>query len=137
MTNILINTTVLARGVDIPDVENVINFDLPGDIEEYVHRIGRTGRVGTEGRAFSYFDWVDDGRIQRDLIEILKQYGQKVSELFQPLGDGWFRGNPKEKINIELQKKRNRRDGDSYYTDWDGSVTGPCRHDQKMKRRWS
>ena len=54
MTNILINTTVLARGVDIPDVENLINMDLVEDIEEYVHRIGRTGRVGTEGGAFSF-----------------------------------------------------------------------------------
>ena len=54
MTNILINTTVLARGVDIPDVENLINIDLVEDIEEYVHRIGRTGRVGTEGGAFSF-----------------------------------------------------------------------------------
>ena len=38
-----------ARGLDIPHVKHVINFDLPGDIEEYVHRIGRTGRVGNLG----------------------------------------------------------------------------------------
>ena len=38
-----------ARGLDIPNVKHVINFDLPGDIEEYVHRIGRTGRVGNLG----------------------------------------------------------------------------------------
>jgi len=40
---------VAARGLDIPHVKHVINFDLPGDIEEYVHRIGRTGRVGNLG----------------------------------------------------------------------------------------
>ena len=44
--NILIKITVLARGVDIPDVENVININLVEDIEEYVHRIDRTRRVG-------------------------------------------------------------------------------------------
>lgn len=38
-----------ARGLDIPNVKHVINFDLPSDIEEYVHRIGRTGRVGNTG----------------------------------------------------------------------------------------
>ena len=40
---------VAARGLDIANVKHVINFDLPGDIEEYVHRIGRTGRVGNLG----------------------------------------------------------------------------------------
>ena len=40
---------VAARGLDIAQVKHVINFDLPGDIEEYVHRIGRTGRVGNLG----------------------------------------------------------------------------------------
>ena len=40
---------VAARGLDIPNVKHVVNFDLPNDIEEYVHRIGRTGRVGNLG----------------------------------------------------------------------------------------
>jgi len=43
---------VAARGLDIPHVKHVINFDLPGDIEEYVHRIGRTGRVGNLGEFY-------------------------------------------------------------------------------------
>lgn len=41
---------VAARGLDISNVKHVINFDLPSDIEEYVHRIGRTGRVGNLGK---------------------------------------------------------------------------------------
>lgn len=52
-TGILIATDVAARGIDVDDVEAVINYDLPQDIEYYVHRIGRTGRAGREGRAFS------------------------------------------------------------------------------------
>ena len=46
---ILVATAVAARGLDIPHVKHVINFDLPSDIEEYVHRIGRTGRMGNLG----------------------------------------------------------------------------------------
>jgi len=43
---------VAARGLDIPHVKHVVNFDLPSDIEEYVHRIGRTGRVGNLGKCW-------------------------------------------------------------------------------------
>ncbi|CAH1986757.1 unnamed protein product [Acanthoscelides obtectus] len=54
-TPILVATAVAARGLDIPHVKHVINFDLPSDIEEYVHRIGRTGRMGTYQECFFYF----------------------------------------------------------------------------------
>lgn len=50
---ILIATDVAARGIDVDDVEAVINYDIPQDIEYYVHRIGRTGRAGKKGRAFT------------------------------------------------------------------------------------
>lgn len=50
---ILIATDVAARGIDVDDVEAVINYDIPQDIEYYVHRIGRTGRAGKEGKAFT------------------------------------------------------------------------------------
>lgn len=53
---ILVATAVAARGLDIPHVKHVINFDLPGDVEEYVHRIGRTGRMGNLG-SFSFFSY--------------------------------------------------------------------------------
>ncbi len=52
-TNILIATDVAARGIDVDDVEAVINYDIPQDIEYYVHRIGRTGRAGRTGRSFT------------------------------------------------------------------------------------
>lgn len=52
-TNILIATDVAARGIDVSDVEAVFNFDVPEDIEYYVHRIGRTGRAGKTGRSFT------------------------------------------------------------------------------------
>ncbi|MCI9336901.1 MAG: DEAD/DEAH box helicase [Lachnospiraceae bacterium] len=53
-TNILIATDVAARGIDVDNVEVVINYDLPQDSEYYVHRIGRTGRAGKTGRSFTF-----------------------------------------------------------------------------------
>ena len=53
-TSILVATDVLARGIDVPDVDHVINFDLPDMPEDYVHRIGRTGRAGEQGYAVSF-----------------------------------------------------------------------------------
>ena len=53
-TNILIATDVAARGIDVDDVEIVLNYDIPQDIEYYVHRIGRTGRAGRKGRSFTF-----------------------------------------------------------------------------------
>jgi len=53
-TRVLVATDVAARGIDVPEVSHVINFDLPQDAETYVHRIGRTGRAGRDGVAVSF-----------------------------------------------------------------------------------
>lgn len=74
---ILVATAVAARGLDIPNVKHVINFDLPSDVEEYVHRIGRTGRMGNLGVATSFFN--DKNRsICPDLVELLIETKQEV-----------------------------------------------------------
>jgi ATP-dependent RNA helicase DeaD len=52
--DILVATDVAARGIDVPHVEAVFNFEIPQDEESYVHRIGRTGRAGRAGKAFSF-----------------------------------------------------------------------------------
>jgi superfamily II DNA/RNA helicase len=52
-TRVLVATDVAARGLDVPGISHVINFDLPRQAEDYVHRIGRTGRAGREGIAIS------------------------------------------------------------------------------------
>ena len=53
---VLVATAVAARGLDIKGVAHVVNYDMPKDIDEYVHRIGRTGRVGNTGKATTFFD---------------------------------------------------------------------------------
>ncbi|CAK9830591.1 ATP-dependent RNA helicase vasa [Anthophora retusa] len=78
--SILVATAVAARGLDIKNVSHVINYDLPKGIDEYVHRIGRTGRVGNRGRATSFFDPEDDAPLRGDLVRILKQAGQPVPD---------------------------------------------------------
>ncbi|XP_009902562.1 ATP-dependent RNA helicase DDX3X [Dryobates pubescens] len=74
---ILVATAVAARGLDISNVKHVINFDLPSDIEEYVHRIGRTGRVGNLGLATSFFN-ERNVNITKDLLDLLVEAKQEV-----------------------------------------------------------
>lgn len=77
---ILVATAVAARGLDIKNVRHVINYDLPKEIDEYIHRIGRTGRVGNKGKATSFFDPRYDEKLQGDLVRILTQAGQEVPD---------------------------------------------------------
>uniref|UniRef100_T2MJR9 RNA helicase n=1 Tax=Hydra vulgaris TaxID=6087 RepID=T2MJR9_HYDVU len=84
-TPILVATAVAARGLDIPNVKHVINFDMPSDIEEYVHRIGRTGRVGHTGLATSFFN--DKNRnVARDLMDILAEAKQEIPSWLESMG---------------------------------------------------
>merc|ERR1719331_1866579 len=89
---ILIATDVAARGLDVKDVKAVINFDMPNNIEDYVHRIGRTGRAGATGEAYSFIT-SDKGRLARDLISILQEANQQVPADLQDLArSGGFGG---------------------------------------------
>ena len=52
--DVLVATDVAARGIDIPDISHIINFDEPANYDDYVHRIGRTGRIGRKGVALTF-----------------------------------------------------------------------------------
>uniref|UniRef100_A0A0N5A9I7 RNA helicase n=1 Tax=Syphacia muris TaxID=451379 RepID=A0A0N5A9I7_9BILA len=81
---ILVATAVAARGLDIPNVKHVINYDLPSDIDEYVHRIGRTGRVGNVGLATSFFN-NKNRNIARDLADLIVETNQELPEWLERL----------------------------------------------------
>ncbi|SBT43243.1 ATP-dependent RNA helicase DDX5, putative (DDX5) [Plasmodium ovale wallikeri] len=74
---ILIATDVASRGLDIKNVKYVINFDFPNQIEDYVHRIGRTGRAGAHGASFTFLT-SDKYRLAKDLVKILRESEQPV-----------------------------------------------------------
>lgn len=77
--SLLVATAVAARGLDIPNVTHVINYDLPGDVDDYVHRIGRTGRAGNTGVATSFFNR-DNYNIAKGLVEILSESNQDIPD---------------------------------------------------------
>eukprot|EP01025_Chloroclados_australasicus_P065012 TRINITY_DN878_c0_g1_i1.p1 TRINITY_DN878_c0_g1~~TRINITY_DN878_c0_g1_i1.p1 ORF type:complete len:659 (-),score=77.98 TRINITY_DN878_c0_g1_i1:125-2002(-) len=77
---ILVATDVAARGLDIPDVQMVINYTFPLTIEDYVHRIGRTGRAGKAGISHTFFCPRADKGKAGELVNVLREAGQKVPE---------------------------------------------------------
>ncbi|KAJ3267228.1 DEAD-box ATP-dependent RNA helicase [Chytriomyces hyalinus] len=97
---ILIATAVASRGLDIPNVNHIINYDLPNDIDDYVHRIGRTGRAGNEGKATAFF--CPEGRdlnLVKDFYQLLTESKQHVPDFLKKFvkegrggGDAGMRG---------------------------------------------
>lgn len=77
-SNILIATDVAARGIDIPNVSVVVNFQMTKSISEYVHRIGRTGRAGKKGTAITFWDSEADANVLFDLKSIINN--SKISK---------------------------------------------------------
>ncbi|KAJ6235496.1 dead-box atp-dependent RNA helicase 37-like isoform x1 [Anaeramoeba flamelloides] len=78
--DILVATDVAARGLDVPNVTHVINYDLPKDITDYIHRIGRTGRAGQQGLATAFINHGSNKRVIKKLIGTLGDSEQEIPE---------------------------------------------------------
>ena len=79
VTPILVATDVASRGLDIPRVAHVINFDLPREIDSYVHRIGRTGRAGKSGIATAFFN-DKNSSVAKGISELMKEAKQETPD---------------------------------------------------------
>jgi ATP-dependent RNA helicase DDX41 len=80
MKHVLVATDVAAKGIDLVGVQHVINYDMPKEIENYVHRIGRTGRGGQRGLATTFISSADDPIVLADLMQLLVEAKQHVPE---------------------------------------------------------
>ena len=105
VTNILLATDVASRGIDIEDVTHVINYDFPRDIEEYVHRVGRTGRAGRTGVSISLMTRRDWGQASH-LIKILEEANQEIPEELYSMAE---RYEVMKKKRAEEDRGGNRR----------------------------
>jgi len=91
-TPIMVATDVAARGLDVDDVKFVINYDYPNSSEDYVHRIGRTGRAENKGTSYTFFT-AKNSKQARDLIDVLKEAKQVVNpKLYDLMGSARFGG---------------------------------------------
>uniref|UniRef100_A0A1I7YPP6 RNA helicase n=1 Tax=Steinernema glaseri TaxID=37863 RepID=A0A1I7YPP6_9BILA len=88
-TPILLATDVAARGLDVDDIKFVVNYDYPNSSEDYIHRIGRTGRRDKKGTAYTFFS-PTDGAKAADLIKVLSEAQQEVPEDLQQLASSSF-----------------------------------------------
>eukprot|EP00752_Nemacystus_decipiens_P012786 g11323.t1 len=85
--DVLIATDIAAKGLDFPDIQHVINFDMPDEIENYVHRIGRTGRCGKTGVATTFINKMVDESALLDLKHLLMEAQQRVPPVLMALED--------------------------------------------------
>lgn len=119
---VLVATDIAARGIDIDDLPRVINFDLPNVSEDYVHRIGRTGRAGATGHAMSLVS-PEEKTLLRDIERLIKRKVE-VAELpafsqaeplgsHQPAGDGEAVKDRGESSRAKPNRNRRRRNGNN------------------------
>lgn len=83
---IMVATAVAARGLDIPNVTHVISFELPSDIDDYVHRIGRTGRAGNTGLATAFFTR-SNRLLAPSMVKLLTDAKQAIPSWLQEIAD--------------------------------------------------
>ncbi|KAK2996738.1 hypothetical protein RJ639_025815 [Escallonia herrerae] len=85
--DVLVATDIASKGLDFPEIQHVINYDMPGEIENYVHRIGRTGRCGKTGIATTFINKNQSETTLLDLKHLLQEAKQRIPPVLAELND--------------------------------------------------
>ncbi|CAL8106988.1 unnamed protein product [Calicophoron daubneyi] len=86
--SILVATDVASRGLDIDDIRYIVNYDYPSQTEDYIHRIGRTGRIDKKGTAYTFFNANQPQRLARELLDVLREAQQDVPDELIDIANG-------------------------------------------------
>ncbi|KAL4419032.1 hypothetical protein ABPG77_010019 [Micractinium sp. CCAP 211/92] len=97
--NILVATSVAARGLDVKDLVLVVNYDVPNHHEDYVHRVGRTGRAGNKGTAITFIG-PDEAQFSPDLVKALKESGAPIPQDLQTMADEFLKSCKEGKAQL-------------------------------------
>lgn len=111
-TRVLVATDIASRGIDVDDMENVINFEIPNIAETYVHRIGRTGRAGAAGTAYSFCD-AEEKEYLRDIEKLIGKKIPVMNDHPFPLNDHNPVKTEKQPAQRQQRSSQSRRPGHS------------------------
>ncbi len=109
-TRVLVATDIASRGIDVEDMENVINFEIPNIPETYVHRIGRTGRAGASGTAYSFCD-AEEKEYLRDIEKLIGKKIPVMNDHPFPLNDHNPVKTPKQPAQRQHRSSQSSRPG--------------------------
>ncbi|KFP14901.1 putative ATP-dependent RNA helicase DDX43, partial [Egretta garzetta] len=104
---ILVATDLASRGLDVHDITHVFNFDFPRNIEEYVHRIGRTGRAGRTGEAITLVT-KNDWRVASELIQILERAKQVVPNELIAMAERYKQFQIRKEVDKDIQRPQRK-----------------------------
>lgn len=122
LCNVMIATDVAARGLDISDISHVVNYDFPTNIEDYIHRIGRTARHEKKGVSLSFFT-THDASLARKLLSILRETGQEVPDDLTEIANNQHLYKQQARDGSKRRPRRN----DFYSTGGRGHAYSPHR----------
>eukprot|EP00941_MAST-03F_sp_MAST-3F-sp1_P001833 g1833.t1 len=107
---IMVATDIAGRGIDVEGLCWIVNYDFPHTVEDYVHRIGRTGRAGEKGHSITYFTG-KDARLSRDLVEVLKEAKQDIPKQLISFAKQPVKETSRERYIAYLHGKNEQRAG--------------------------
>ena len=102
--NILIATDIIGRGLDFPNVDLIINYDIPNSKEDYIHRIGRSGRMGNKGMSISFIDDLNN-LVLKDIILLLNKNDIEIPNWMKNIDIN----NNENYVNLKKKKKKKKK----------------------------